>query len=32
VDDKRIGYVLMQDKDKDKFKFHNNMTRTEKGY
>jgi acetoin utilization deacetylase AcuC-like enzyme len=32
VDDRRIGYVLMQDKDRDRFKFHNNMTRTERGY
>jgi DNA-binding transcriptional regulator GbsR (MarR family) len=30
LDDRRIGYVLMQDKDRDKFKFYNNMTRTEK--
>ena len=32
LDDNRIGYVLMQDKDKDKFKFYNNMTRAERGY
>ena len=32
VDDRRIGYVLMQDKDQDKFKFHNNMTHTQRGY
>jgi len=32
LDDKRVGYVLMQDKDRDRFKFYNNGTRTEKGY
>jgi hypothetical protein len=32
VDDRRIGYVYMQDKDRDKFKFCNNMTHTQKGY
>ncbi|HOV52796.1 MAG TPA: histone deacetylase, partial [Methanothrix sp.] len=32
IDDCRIGYVCMQDKDRDTFKFHNNMTHTQKSY
>jgi hypothetical protein len=32
IDDKRMGYVIMQDKDRDKFKFCNNMTHTQRGY
>jgi len=32
LEDRRIGYVYLQDKDRDKFKFCNNMTHTQKGY
>ncbi len=32
VDDRRIGYVYWQDKDRDKYKFHNNMTHTQNSY
>ncbi|MCX6668412.1 MAG: histone deacetylase [Methanothrix sp.] len=32
VDDRRIGYVYLQDKDRDTFKSYNNMTHTQRGY
>lgn len=32
IDDRRMGYVYLQDRDEDRFIAHNNMTRTKKYY